>query len=82
MSEPVLYEHPDGVLRDAWGNPHGEVEAVATEEEEEAEDDEEEIDYDALTVRELRAELSGRGLDIDGNKPDLVERLLDADREG
>lgn len=44
--------------------------------------DEEEIieeDYEAQTVPELRKELESRGLETDGNKPDLVARLEEDD---
>jgi len=33
------------------------------------------VDYESLTVLQLRDELEGRGLDTGGNKPALVDRL-------
>lgn len=40
------------------------------------------VPYDAMKVPELRALLSARGLDPDGNKPELVERLTAHDAAG
>jgi hypothetical protein len=38
-------------------------------------------EYEAKTVPQLREDLGGRGLSVDGNKPELVDRLVDHDRE-
>ena len=82
--EVVVYDHPDGFTRDAWGNVVGEVDKVVEEEKvakvvEEAEDEEEEVEWDSLSTRELRAELTDRGLSTEGVKADLVQRLLDTE---
>ena len=44
------------------------------------EDKKEKIDYNTLTEFELKMELLGRGLDIEGIKPLLVGRLEEDDR--
>ena len=36
-------------------------------------------DYESLTVEELKALLRARGLDVKGNKAELVARLIEAD---
>lgn len=60
-------------LRDELNRPEDFVE--------DDEDDEEEVSYESLTTDELRAELSRRGLPVDGRKADLVERLTENDGE-
>lgn len=45
----------------------------------EPEDEDEGDNYDQHNVTELRAELERRGLDTEGNKPDLVARLREYD---
>lgn len=52
------------------------------ESEEEEEDDEEEGEYDSMSIKELRAELEARDLDVKGTKPTLISRLEDNDENG
>jgi hypothetical protein len=61
---------------DAGVNAHAQGEGVFL-------DDEagEALEYDALTVAELQAELDRRGLPTTGKKAELVERLEEADAE-
>lgn len=54
---------------------------VPEEEEEDVEedDDEEEVDYANTNVDDLRAELSRRGLSVEGKKAELIDRLEEDD---
>ena len=92
VDELVVFRHEDGTfvsnsmywndsrIREAWINKYGEDAPI--DDNEDGEPDEEEIeDYNTWTNDNLRAELSNRGLSVDGKKVDLIARLEENDSE-
>ena len=74
----------DGRIRERWIEKYGPNAKVDDDEDgipDEDEDEGEEVDYNALTNDDLRAELSTRGLPVDGKKSDMVARLEAHDAE-
>lgn len=70
----------DARIRKAWKAKHSdEAKAAAETGPEEPEGEEEYVDYSTMTNDQLRAELSGRGLDVTGNKAELIARLEEND---
>ncbi|MEA5366097.1 SAP domain-containing protein [Amycolatopsis sp., V23-08] len=57
----------------------GQDDGVTTEDEHAAQDAEARALYEALTVEDLKADLKERELPTTGNKPELVDRLLEDD---
>lgn len=87
LSDIVVFKDPDGnpfsmdprwqdsKVRDAWIKQD---EAAPAPEE----DEEEDVPYSEWTNDELRAELQSRGLELDGKKTALIERLEKDDEKG
>lgn len=81
----------DSRIRKAWVKRHGKkteetsvepetpAEPESPSEPEEVEEVEEVEDYSSLTNEELRTELAGRGLSVNGNKTEMVARLEEND---
>jgi hypothetical protein len=94
LDEMVVFSFEDGTyasnspywndsrIRKAWVKRHGKkTEETSVEPESPSEPDEvEEVeDYSSLTNEELRTELAGRGLSVNGNKTEMVARLEEND---
>lgn len=87
----------DSAVRDAWKAQHSEEAAKSPKQQEkealvatlesvgvetEDEDDEDyEPDYESWNNNDLRADLSERGLSVDGKKADLIKRLREDDEK-
>lgn len=65
----------DARIREAWMDKYSDEAEVAEEEIEDVDGD----DYESWTNDQLRAELAGRQLSVDGKKIDLVNRLREDD---
>lgn len=93
VDELVVFKHENGTfasnspmwsdsrIRERWIEKYGADAPVDDDEDGIPDEDEEEIDYNTMTNDDLRAELSRRGLPVDGKKSDMVERLEANDAE-
>lgn len=91
IDDLVVFRNPNGEyfsnsmywgdqrIRDAWTAKHSdEAKAQTAEDDSEAETEDEvedEVAYADMTNEELRTELAGRGLSVDGKKVELISRL-------
>lgn len=78
-----VYWH-DTRIKKRWIALYSDEAVAAREEAEAGEDDEEEeevIDYSTWKNEDLRTELAGRKLSVDGTKAEMVERLIEDDNK-
>lgn len=81
-SEPYFSNDPrfqDSRIRERWMSLYSDDAQDASIEEGEPEEEEVDANYEEWTNDDLRAELSNRGLSLDGKKADLVARLREDD---